>query len=110
MAVTATILIALGALMGIYMAITAVKSGHIPKGLALLHGFAVISGAVLLLIYAISSGRHWDSLIIFLIAAVGGVYIVFKDITHQPFPLWLIFAHGLIGLTGLIWLSVHLSG
>lgn len=90
--------------MDVYMAITADRSRHIPKGPALLFRLTVISSAVLLLVFALSSSLHWESLIIVLIAA-GGIYIVHKDITHQPFPLWLIFTHGLAALA---WLMVQI--
>jgi hypothetical protein len=109
---TAAILISIGALIGLYMAYEAIRSRHIPKGMAILHGVAVVSGVVLLLVFALTteqSQKHWGSLILFAIAAAGGIYVVHKDVTHQRFPLWVMIVHGLIGAAGLLWLIIQLN-
>ncbi|MFP4469307.1 MAG: hypothetical protein ACLFPE_01410 [Bacteroidales bacterium] len=111
MEVLAAILIGLGVIVGGVMAYFGLQKNPIPKGLAILHGALVGTGIILLLIYAITTGshhKHWDSIIIFLIAATGGVYLLMKDLTSNKPPIAVMIVHALIGLGGIVWLTVHL--
>lgn len=85
-----------------------------PKGLSMIHGMAAALGIVILLIYALTTDshhKHLISLTIFIIAAMGGGVLIYRDITGKSLPKWFAVMHGLIGLTGIGFLLYHtLSG
>lgn len=113
MEILAIVLIVLGVLIGITMAIYVFKGQHIPKALAIFHGAAVVLGVVLLLINAFSTEshhKHWESIIIFAAAAIGGGYMFGRDIRHKKFPVWLMVVHAILGLGGLILLTTRVMG
>lgn len=111
MATIAAILIGIGVLIGSVMATFGFQKQQIPKGLAVLHGIAVGSGMILLLIYALTTSshhKHWDSLIIFGITAVVGIYLLIKDLKKRCFKTWVLILHALLGLGGIAWITIHL--
>ena len=113
MVITAVVLIGLAVLLGLYLISFVLKSKIPPKGIAILHGSLAVLGIVVLLIYALTTTehhKHWDSLIIFLLAAAGGVYLFSKDIRHLKIPKWVAVVHGSIGLFGLGWILYHITG
>lgn len=107
----AAILIGTGVIIGSIMASYGFQRKHIPKGLALLHGIFVGLGIILLLIFALSTSeqhKHWDSIVIFLVAASGGIYLFIRDLKKHNFKLWVLLVHASVGLFGIIWITIHL--
>lgn len=107
----AAILIGIGVIIGSVMASYGFQKKHIPKGLAIAHGIFVGLGLILLVIYALTTDshhKHWDSIIIFLIAATGGIYLFIRDLKKHYFRLWILLVHASIGFFGIIWISIHL--
>lgn len=102
MDIASAVLISLGAILGVLMLTNLLKGHHIPKALTFIHGGLVVMGLVLLIIFNISypEKANWISVGCFLLAAVGGVYILFHDIKHEKVPLPVIFAHGAVAATG----------
>lgn len=111
MVITAVILIGLAIILGAYL-LSFVLQGKIPpKGIALAHGAAAATGLIILLIYALTTShhhKHWDSVIIFSIAAVVGIYLFSRDLRHQNVPKWLAILHGGVGAGGFIWILIHI--
>jgi hypothetical protein len=106
----AAILIGIGVIIGGIMAFYGFQKKHIPKGLAFGHGIFVALGIILLVIYALtteSHNKHWDNIIVFLIAAAGGTYLFFRDLKKHFFEIWILVMHASIGLFGFIWLIIH---
>ena len=113
MVITAVILISLAVMLGLYLIKFVLQKKTPPKGVAILHGTFAASGIIVLIIYALtteSHHKHWDSIIIFLIAAAGGLYLFSKDIRHLQIPKWVAVLHGAIGFTGLGWILYHIIG
>ena len=111
MATVAAILIGIGILIGVIMATYGFQKQQIPKGLAILHGIAVGSGIILLLIYALTTSshhKHWDSLIIFGLTAVVGIYLLIRDLKKRFFKPWILILHATMGLGGIAWITIHL--
>jgi predicted membrane channel-forming protein YqfA (hemolysin III family) len=104
MDIASAVLIALGAILGVLMLINLLKGHHIPKALTLIHGGLVVTGLVLLILFNISypAKANWISVGFFVLAAMGGVYILLHDIKHEKVPLPVIFAHGAVAVTGFI--------
>lgn len=113
MVITAIILISLAVILGLYLIKFVLKKQSPPKGVALIHGTLAALGIIVLLIYALTTDshhKHWDSIIIFIVGATGGVYLFYKDIRHLEIPIWVAVLHGAIGLTGLGWILYHVTG
>jgi hypothetical protein len=99
-------LFSLGAIIGMYLLTLVLQKKETPKSIAFIHGAFVASALVLLIIY---NSRHpglMESIVLFVIAALGGVVLIVRDLTGKPLPKWLAVAHGLIAVTGFIFLLV----
>ena len=107
----AAILIGMGVIIGSVMASYGFQKKHIPKGLAIAHGAFVGIGLIVLVIYALTTPaqhKHWDSIIIFTIAASGGIYLFIRDLKKHYFKRWILVVHASIGFLGLVWITIHL--
>lgn len=104
MDIVSAVLIAAGAAIGLLMLINLLKGHHIPKALTIIHGGLVGTGLILLLIYNIIHPEfaNWISAALFIISALGGIYILFHDIKHQKVPLLIIFIHAGVAISGLL--------
>lgn len=110
MVITAIVLISIAVILGGYLLSFVLKGKNPPKGIALAHGTLAALGIIILLIYALTTSehhKHWESIMIFIVAAVGGIYLFSRDIRHKKVPKWIAVVHGVIGLTGLIWILSH---
>ena len=96
----AVLLIALGAVAGLYMAVQHFKGRTPPKsGVAILHGLLAVSGVIVLLlgVWEIGFGTvHSWALGLFVIAALGGLYLVSHHMRQRPLPNGVIVIHGLV--------------
>lgn len=110
MVIAAIILIALAVFLGAYLLTYVLKGKHPPKAIVFAHGTCAVLGVLLILIYALTTDehhKHWDSFVIFSIAAVIGIYLFSRDIRHKDVPKWVAILHGSIGLFGLVWILIH---
>ena len=96
----AVLLIALGAVVGLYMAVQHFKGRTPPKaGVAILHGLLAGTGVILLLLVAWELGfdtMHAWALGLFVVAALGGLYLVSHHMRQRPLPGGVIVIHGLV--------------
>jgi hypothetical protein len=101
-------LFALGAIVGMYLLALVLQKKETPKLVAFIHGALVVTALILLIYY---SGTHTpgpiESIVVFVIAAVGGLTLIVRDLTGKPLPAWLAIGHGLIAVTGFIFLLVY---
>jgi glucose uptake protein GlcU len=98
----AVILIALGAILGLTMAVQHFK-GRTPPAppLAILHGLLAGSGVIVLLLGVWDLGfgtAHTWALVLFGIAALGGLYLVSHHMRQRPLPNGVIVIHGLVAV------------
>ena len=104
---TSTILLAISAAGGLVMAGVAFKGNHQPPiWLAMLHGF-LGAAALTLLLYAAATiglpGTALTALVLFLVAAAGGVVLNLKYHWKQlPLPRWLIIVHAVAAVAGFL--------
>jgi hypothetical protein len=72
------------------------------------HGILAAIGLLLLIIHYFQNGAKalQTSLILFVIAALAGFYMFFRDIKGKMSPTWLAVVHALVGATGLILIIV----
>src|SRR5919202_1300629 len=98
---------ALAAILGLILLSSILRSKETPKGVAIGHGLLAATGLVLLIIYSTShTPRPIESVILFVIAATGGFIVFSRDITNKPVPKWLAIVHGLIAVTGFVFLLI----
>src|SRR5215204_3425216 len=92
---------ALAAILGMILLSYILKNKNTPKGVAFTHGFMAAMGIILLLIYSfMHRPRPLESLILFIIAATGGLMLIYRDITGKSLPKWFAITHGLIAILG----------
>ena len=102
---TAITLFALSAILGMVLLTFVLQGKETPKGIVFSHGPLAVAGLILLIIYAFKeSPGPIEAIILFIIAAAGGLIMVFKDLTGKSVPKWLAVIHGLIAVTGFIFL------
>jgi hypothetical protein len=97
----------LAAIIGMVMLSFVLQDKKPTRLLVFTHGPLAIAAIILLLVY---SGRHhpipFESIVLFLIAATGGIILVMHDLLGKPIPKWLGIAHGLIAVAGFIFLLI----
>lgn len=100
-------LFALAAMGGGYLLRLVLSDKPTPKGIAMAHGFVAAAALVLLIIYTTRyTPGPIESLIVFVLAALGGVFMFTRDITARPIPKWLAVGHGVLALVGFTLLLV----
>ena len=98
---------ALTALLGMYLLSFVLRGKETPKAVVFTHGPLAAIGIILLIVYLLKDGPDpWESLTLFVLAALGGAYMVFRDLTGRPFPKLLAIGHGLLAVTGFVLLLV----
>lgn len=111
MVITAVILISIAVILGAYLLSYVLQQKIPPKAIAIAHGTAAVLGILVLLTFALTTEKHhkhWDSFIIFTVAATVGLYLFSRDIRHKNVPQWLAVLHGAVGLGGLAWILIHI--
>ena len=103
---TAVILIALGAVVGLYMAVQHFRGRTPPRGMvAVTHGLLAVSGVIVLLLAARESGLRgagpW-ALWLFGIAALGGLYLAVQHMDQKRLPNGVIVVHALIAVVAFL--------
>lgn len=100
-------LFAVGALIGVYLLTLVLQNKETSKLIAFVHGAFVASALVMLLIYVVNHiPSPIESLIFFILAALGGFILIYRDLTGKSIPKWLAVAHGLIAITGFVLLII----
>jgi hypothetical protein len=111
MATASAVLFALAALGGITLAALHFMKKPLPMPLAIVHGLVAATGLVLLII-GVATGASATlavtSLVLFIIAALGGFVLFSFYIRRQPLPSTLVVIHGLVAVAGFVTLLVFL--
>ena len=102
MLVITLIVFLIGAAFGIFLLRCILKNKNTPKPLAIVHGSFGVCGILLLLGYTLFISHHAIiSLILFILAAIGGYVLFWRDITGKPLPHAFIFGHALLAIVAL---------
>lgn len=109
MLMTALFFFALAALLGVYLLSFVLQGKNTPKGVAFTHGPLAATGLVILIIYAcLNKPSPVVSIILFVLAALGGILLIVRDITGKSVPKWMALGHGLTAIVGFICLIVFI--
>lgn len=106
------LLFVLAALLGITLLLFILFNKETPKALAFLHGPLAVIAFFLLILYAILyKPTPIISIVLFALAAMGGVILIYKDLTGKPIPKPLAIGHGLLAITALcfLWAFAYLG-
>lgn len=104
---TAIALFSLVAILGMILISFVLQDKATPKGLAFTHGGLAAAGIILLIAY--SSGHTpapFASLVLMIIAALGGFTLIYRDLTGNPVPKLLAIGHGLTAVAGFTFLLI----
>jgi len=89
--------------LGLYLLTFVLQDKETPKGIVFIHGPLAFTGVGLLSIYAyLYQQSLFFSVILFLLAAFGGLILIYKDMTAKPIPKWLALIHGSVALLAFI--------
>lgn len=104
MLLTTIILFALAAVLGAVLITKVLKDEETPKGVVYSHGAAAAIALVLLIIAYINQGDTlmMTSLLIFVVAALGGFVMFSRDISDRNIPKWLAVVHALAAVTAFV--------
>ena len=101
---------ALAAVMGLVVAIAIIsKKPETPKAAVFAHGGLGATALVLLIVYMLNHPENYPkvSLILFVIAALGGFLLFFNDFAKKkPGPVGLVVVHALVAVTAFVLLLV----
>jgi zinc transporter ZupT len=101
-------LFALGAIIGTYLLSFVLQKKEIPKLFAFIHGAFVVIAFILLIHYGYQHEAGLiESIILFVVAALGGITLIIRDVTGKSLPKWLAISHGLIAVTGFTSLFIY---
>lgn len=102
----AVVLIAIGAVIGLYMAVNHFRGRTPPKAIhAILHGVLAVGGAVLVLLGVQKLGYgtlHTWALVLFAITAAGGLFLAGQHMSQVRLSNGVVIIHALAGVTGFI--------
>lgn len=98
---------ALAAIMGLTLLSYVLRSKETSKPVMILHGLFAAIALVLLIIYTTGNNPGpVESVILFVIAALGGFIMAARDLSGKTVPKWLAVVHGLVAVIGFITLLV----
>lgn len=112
MLISTVILFALAGILGIILITRLFKSKHRPRILVYSHGTVAATALVLLIIAYLNQGDSllMTSILVFIVAALGGFIMFGMDTSEKAIPRWLPVAHGLAAVTGLVLLLIAVLG
>ena len=108
MLISTVILFALAAVFGLVLLTKVLKGEETPKPVVYLHGAAAAVALVLLIVAYMRQGDTllMTSVLIFVVAALGGFVLFGKDISNKTIPKWLAVVHALAAVTGFVLLLI----
>lgn len=109
MLTTIIVLFALAAVLGLTVAIAIfTKKPSTPKVAVYAHGLLAATALALLIFFTLnnSGNRPLVSLILFVVAAIGGFILFFNDVKGKPGPAGLVVVHALAAITAFVLLLI----
>lgn len=102
------VLFAISAVLGLIILSRWLTHKDASKSVVYSHGIAAATGLVLLIIYAVQTPLNYPkiSIILLVIAAIGGLYMFFNDLRKKNSPMAIAFIHALLAVGGFILLLI----
>jgi hypothetical protein len=106
MLITALGFFACAAVLGLYLLSFVLTNKETPKGVAITHGFFAVTGITILVIYPfLYTPSPITSLVLFMVAASGGLLLIYRDLMGMGIPKWMALGHGLIAVIAFVTLA-----
>lgn len=95
---------ALAAVLGIAILVGWLSKKNVSRGVIYAHGIFAALGLVVLIAYALQNRDNYPNiaLILFIIAALGGFYMFFRDLQNKMSPYSIAFVHALLAVAGFV--------
>lgn len=108
MLTTSIILFAVAAIFGLILITSLLKKKEIPKLTAVIHGLVAATALVILIIFSVNSAGASPTLsvVLFIIAAIGGIILFARDLGKKPGPAWLALIHAGVAVISFLILLV----
>lgn len=97
-------LFVLAALFGLILVTAVLKDKPTPKPVVFIHGGVAVIAVLLVIYYIIQNHGSGPilSLVLFILAALGGLTMFTIDMQNKPIPKWIAIVHPLVAAAGLI--------
>ena len=97
-------LFAVAAVLGLTILVKWLTPKNAPRGVVYSHGLVAATALVLLAVFALQHPDHFPkvSLILFVIAALGGFYLFFQDTIKKSNPVAIALVHALLAVSGFV--------
>lgn len=108
MLTASVVLFAIAAILGVLVALPIFQKKETNKNIAYAHGAAAAAGLVLLILVAVETPANYPqaSLILFVIAALGGFVLFYNDLKKKAGPIYLVAIHALAAVAAFVLLLV----
>jgi len=108
MLLVSIIVFALAAVFGLLNLLAILKNRTTSKPVVFTHGILAAAALVLLIVFVINSSGSSPviSLVLFIVVALVGFYLFFRDMSHKPGPKGVALIHGLVAVISFILLII----
>ena len=98
------VLFIISAILGLSILLKWLTSKHASRAVIYSHGIVAAVALIVLIAYALRNPANYPkaSVILFMIGALGGIYMFVDDLRKKNSPLWLAFVHALLAVGGLV--------
>ncbi|WP_019948058.1 hypothetical protein [Hymenobacter aerophilus] len=105
-------LFVVAATLGATILTTWLRKKNAPKAVVYSHGLAAVSGLLVLLYYAFTHPEAYPklSIILFIVTALGGIYMFITSGPDKPKPTTVAALHALLAVSSLVTLLVFVFG
>ncbi|MEX2231021.1 MAG: hypothetical protein WD824_02585 [Cyclobacteriaceae bacterium] len=102
------IVFALAAVFGLTILVKWLTKKDVSRAVVYTHGVFAALGLVLLIVFAMQNRDNYPNiaLILFIIAALGGFYMFFRDLQKKMSPYSIAFVHALLAVAGFVALLI----
>ena len=100
------ILFGIAAILGLIILKNWLTSQNTSRAIIYAHGVFAALGLIILIVYYFQSGTRslQTSIILFLVAAIAGFYMFFRDLKGKMSPTWLAIVHGLVAVIAFVFI------
>jgi len=95
----------LAMLVGLYLLSRILRNKSVSKRIALAHGALAVIGLMILIYYSWLSGIVSVGLILLILAAIGGLTMMYRSSHGQLIPKWMALGHGITAIAGIALLA-----
>ncbi len=104
MIIASIVLFAISAILGATILIKWLMKENASSGVIYSHGIVAAAALVTLIVYAVNHPNNFPkaSLILFIVSALGGFFMFFRDLAKKSNPLFIAFVHALLAVSGFV--------